>query len=199
MFKEAWSAVEEAGLPPEIQSAAFREAVRLIAGGAQSARSTGASALAKPPIVGNRTVPGASNGEVPGSGVSESEIYDRVVRQTGVDRAKLEELLHLDGDELRISVPGLRLGNNNADRTRAVAQLLSISRGFGFEEGETPLEVVRAECIRLKVYDRPNFSTQIGRLNGFVVSGSGQNRRIRAKSAGIEAFASFVDGLLPGS
>jgi hypothetical protein len=62
-----------------------------------------------------------------------------------------------------------------------VAQTLTIARGFGLEENETPLEVIRSECTRLKVYDSANFSSQLAKLAGYVVSGSGQNRRLRAK------------------
>ena len=119
-----------------------------------------------------------------------------MAEHTGADRTRLEQIVHLDDDEPRVSLPGLRLGRNNAERMRAVAQILTIVRGFGLEETDTSLEVIRSECTRLKVYDSANFSSHIAKLSGYVVSGSGQNRRLRVKSTGIHAFPALVDSLL---
>lgn len=192
LLKRAWSAVEEAGVPEQVQPVAFREAVRLLASGPSRDGTKTA-----PDISGGRRTahpePTSSSGEI---SVSEQTIYDRVSEHTGVDRAQLEQVVHLDDDGLRVSLPGLKLGSNNAERTRAVAQILSIARGFGLEEAETPLEIIRAECNRLKVYDSANFSSHVGKLPGYVVSGSGQNRRLRAKSQGIQNFPALVESLL---
>jgi hypothetical protein len=143
-------------------------------------------------------VKGASDGDEQVS-VGENEIYERVVEHTGADRERLEQVLHLDDGTVRVSLPGLRLGRNNAERTRAVAQILTIARGFGQEETETSLEVIRSECARLKVYDSANFSSHIGKLAGYVVSGSGQMRRLRPTSPGIQAFPALVDSLVSSS
>lgn len=199
LLKKAWSAVEEAGLPKDIQPIGFREAVRLLAPagsvGAPPTRSTSARVGA----VDKGSTSGNSTGDDQNVAVGEDELYDRVVEHTGVDRGRLEQILHLDEGSVRVSLPGLRLGSNNAERTRVVAQILTIARGFGLEENETPIEVIRSECTRLKVYDSPNFSSQLAKLAGYVVSGSGQNRRLRAKSPGIQAFPAIVDTLTSDS
>ncbi|MBA2529703.1 MAG: hypothetical protein H0V19_07040 [Euzebyales bacterium] len=72
-------------------------------------------------------------------------------------------------------------------------------RGFGLDEAETSVELVRAEAQRLKCYDQANFSSQLGKLTGYQVTGPSSSRRIRAKSAGIQAFPGFVDSLLGDS
>ncbi len=196
VLKRAWSAVDEAELPEHVQPIGFREAVRLLAPDAPAdVRDSRSSALRKDKVDHST---GGQNGDEDVA-VSESEIYDRVVEHTGVDRERLEQVLHLDDGAVRVSLPGLRLGRNNAERTRAVAQILTIARGFGLEETETSLEIVRRECTRLKVYDSANFSAHIGTLDGYVVSGTGQNRRLRAKSPGIQAFPVLVDALVGGS
>jgi hypothetical protein len=145
-------------------------------------------------------VGGGLNGEGPNRdadpAVSEQTIYDRVVAQTGVDRDKLEQVVHLDGDTLKVSIAGIKLGKNNAERARAVARIVTITRGFGLEESETSLEVIRAECDRLRVYDQNNFSGHMKALDGYVITGAGTSRRVRAKGAGIEAFTTLVDGLV---
>jgi hypothetical protein len=198
VLKKAWSAVENAGLPEHVQPIGFREAVRLLAPDGSVTASAKRSAVARRGAGDTGSAGGDSTGDG-GVSVGENEIYDRVVEHTGADRERLEQLLHLDDDGVRVSLPGLRLGTNNAERTRAVAQILTIARGFGLEENETPLEVIRSECARLKVYDSANFSAHIATLTGYVVNGSGQNRRLRAKSPGIQAFPALVDALVSDS
>ncbi len=196
-LKEAWTAVEEAGLPERIHAVAFREAVRLISPAPMCAAPTLGTPQAGRPGGGGTSAPtgGGSKGDHAIT-VSEYEIYDRVVNHTGVDREKIEHVVHLDGDVLKLSIPGIKLGKNNAERARSVAQILTITRTFGLEEGETSLEIIRAECDRLRVNDQNNFSSHMRALNGYVISGTGTNRRVRAKSAGIQAFPALLDTLL---
>lgn len=201
-LKKAWTAVEDAGLPEKIQEVAFREAVRLLvptqvvaavpAAAPRTSGQTGKSGATG----GGDTSGGGSNGD--GSKITEDEstILEKVEQHTGVSREKLEELVHLDDGVLRISLAGIKLGKNNADKTRAIAQILTIVRGFGLDENETSLELVRAEAQRLKCYDSANFSSQVKVLNGYLITGSGINRHIRAKSGGINGFPAFVDSLL---
>jgi hypothetical protein len=200
MLKRAWTAVEDAGLPERIHEVAFREAMRMLVP-APSA-PIAAAPQGKPGGTRGTSTGGSGDGGSDGDGgigVTEDEIFDKVVAQTGVDRDKLKEVVHLDGDVLKVSIPGIKLGKNNAEKTRAVAQILTIVRGFGLDEAETSVQVVRAEAMRLKCYDSANFSSQLGRLNGFLLTGSGTNRRIRAKAGGIQAFPAFVDSLLGDS
>jgi hypothetical protein len=211
-LKKAWAAVEDAGLPDKIHEVAFREAVRLLVPApAMAAISTAAVQR----VAGSRGASGATGGGVSAGGTSgrasndvgsdgdgsaimatEDAILEKVATHTGVPSQKLENLVHLDDGVLKVSIPGLKLGRSTADQTRAIAQIITIVRGFGLDEAETSLELVRAEAQRLKCYDQANFSAQIKKLNGYLITGSGTNRRIRAKSAGIQAFPALVDGLL---
>ena len=70
--------------------------------------------------------------------------------------------------------------------------ILTVARTFGFDEGETPLEIIREEVQRLRVYDSANFAAHVKGLSGFVVKGSGANRRVQAKATGIEEFPDLV-------
>lgn len=203
-LKKAWTAVEDAGLPEQIQQVAFREAVRLlvpihaVAAPAATAYTSGQAGNygVVSGFTGSSTSRDSSNGD--GSKITEAEstILDKVEQQTGVPWAKLDELVYLDDGVLKISLPGIKLGKNNADKTRSIAQILTIVRGFGLDEDETSLELVRAEAQRLKCYDSSNFSAQVKVLDGYLVTGSGANRRIRAKSGGISGFPAFVDSIL---
>lgn len=207
-LKKAWTAVEDAGLPEKIQEAAFREAVRLLvpaqdvaAAPAAAPRTSGQTGKsgATSGATGSGSSGGGSNGD--GSKITEAEdtILDKVEQHTGVSREKLEELVHLDDGVLKVSIPGIKLGKNNAEKTRAIAQILTIVRGFGLDEQETSLELVRAEAQRLRCYDSANFSSQVKALGSYLITGSGTNRRIRAKSGGITAFPALVDSLLGDS
>lgn len=202
-LKKAWAAVEDAGLPDRIHEVAFREAVRLLV----PVPVVTAAPAAAPRVSGQAGKPGSTGGgaSADGSGdgtkITEAEdaILDKVEMHTGVPRTKLDELVHLDDGVLKVSIPGIKLGKNNADKTRAIAQIITIVRGFGLDEQETSVELVRAEAQRLRCYDQANFAAHLGKLNGYLITGSGTNRRIRAKSAGIQSFAALADSLLDGS
>lgn len=199
LIKQAWAAVQAADLPESIQAAAFRETMRMMSPQVYASpqeRPHPPGGLAGKERAAQNGTGAAVDGSEFGVGVSEAEIYSRVAMSTGVDRSKLEQLVHLDGDTIKISLPGIKLGKNNADKTRAAAQILTVVRGFGLEEDDTSIEVVRAEAQRLKCYDSANFTTQLSRLAGFVITGSPSSRRIRAKAAGIAAFPALVDQLI---
>ena len=199
VLKKAWIVVQGANLPDAIQPVAFQEAVRLLVPSSITTAPVGGD-RGKGTGAGTGSSIGWPNGkpssDTGGIDASEDEIYDRVVEHTGVDREKLEQVVHLDGDVLKVSLPGIKLGRNNAEKTRTVAQVLTIVRGFGLNESETSVEVVRAEASRLKCYDSANFAAQLSKLVGFVITGSGTNRRIRAKAPGIQAFPGLVENLV---
>jgi hypothetical protein len=195
-LRKAWAAVEESGVPEQVHEVAFREAVRLLAPSATAAPLVPAAPLSGAP--GGAGGGAATDGPADPAETAalEAEIYDKVASQTGVSRDKLEQVVHLDGDVLKVSIPGIKLGKNNAERARVVAQILTITRGFGLDESETDLDVIRAECDRLRVYDQNNFSGHMKALNGYVITGSGGNRRVRAKSGGLEAFPGLLESLV---
>lgn len=194
-LRKAYEAVTAAELPEHLHEAAFHEAMRLLSPPPTSVPTTSLTPAARSGgLAGNGGVASGAADSMPQ--VPEDVMYDRVAEQTGVDRDKIERLVHMDDDGPRITIPGMRLGKNNAEKTRAVAAILTIVRGFGLGENDTPLEVVRSEVIRLKCYDSANFAAHLSKLDGFVVAGSGQTRRIRAKGGGIESFAGLVDRLV---
>lgn len=206
-LKQAWAAVEQASLPKEIQVVAFREAVRLLAPAPPViAAPVGTGRVGMPGRTGGGTggaVGGtgtAGGGGAPGNGgditLPESELLANVASQTGVKPERLAELVHVDNGVLKISIPGIKLGNNNADKTRTIAQIFTVVRGFGSDEDGTSVELVRNEAQRLKCYDSANFSSQLSKLQGYIIKGSGTNRRIHSKAGGLKDFPGLVDSLL---
>ena len=195
-LKHAYDAVVAAGIPEHLQEVALTGALQLLSTEAPApiARSTVTHAgAAETGVSATQAKTSATDGTVP---VAESVMYDRVVTQTGVSRSKIEALVHMDDGVPKISIPGLKLGKNNAEKTRRIAAILTIVRGFGLDEYETPIEAIRAEATRLKCYDSANFSSYLAKVDGYVVTGGGQSRRIRAKSPAIVGFPALVDTLI---
>lgn len=198
ILKQAWAAVQDADLPQEIQHIAFREATRLVAstelGSSQpTSLVTGGHDGSKAATIG--TAPAGAGSDLR---AAEGVMIGKLSSHTNIDVDKLSQLVHLEGDELRVSLPAVKLGKNNAEKTRAIAQILAIARDCGLDEPETPFELIRAEVSRLKCYDNANFSSQLSALTnvGYILSGSGRSRKLRPKPAGISAFGVLVTKLL---
>ncbi|TFB90457.1 hypothetical protein E3O44_02255 [Cryobacterium algoricola] len=124
--------------------------------------------------------------------LSDDELVQKVSNGTGATAAALSNLIYLDDGALRLNLPGIKLGKNNADRTRTIAAIFTIVRSFGLDEDDTSVELVREEAQRLKCYDSANFSSQLKALQGFVIKGTGNYRRIQAKGPGITDFPGLV-------
>lgn len=199
VLKEAWLAVEETDLPEHIHEVAFREAVRLIA--------PATVASAEPPHSGQTNANNAltaPSGRQTGTdrqidentiSLSEDELVRRVSNGTNTDVEALRNLIFLDNGVLRLNLPGIKLGKNNADRTRAIATLFTVTRSFGLNEDDTSVELIREEAQRLKCYDQAHFASHLKALPGFVIKGTRDNRRIQAKSLGISKFPTLVSKL----
>ena len=93
ILQKAWTAVQDAGLPAELDEVAFREAIRLLSlqqpVPVPTAPGT-ASTRAKSAGPGDGSGPQSESGTA--TPVMEDQMYDEVVTQTGVDRSKLERL-----------------------------------------------------------------------------------------------------------
>lgn len=204
VLKEAWSAVEDADLPEKIHETAFREAMRLIAPSVNAAPEqpgrAGKSGGGSDGGSGSKGSGSESGGQSEGSiSMSEADLVEKVATGTGADADMLENLIHLDDGVLRLNLPGIKLGKNNADRTRVIAAIFTIVRSYGLDEDDTSVELVRVEAQRLKCYDSANFASQLKVLHGFVIKGSGTNRRIQAKGPGINDFPNLVSKLMGDS
>lgn len=190
-LKKAHEAVIAAEIPTELHEVAFREAVRLLVPNQPMITTARPSVV---PVQGKGADAKTKSEDV--SVVPEDVMHEQVSRETGADRAKVEQLFHLDNNVPVVSLPGLRLGKNNAEKTRVIAQVLTIARGFGMGEVDTSVEVIRNEATRLKCYDSANFMSHLSTLDGYVITGSGSKRRIRAKATGVQGFPALVDRLV---
>lgn len=189
----AVAAVERAGVPENLRAIAFTEVLRDML---VSANRVGNVSRGYHPVSFDDPKNAADDETSMQDLVLENEVLKKIERGTGVSTTELDRLIFLDEGEPRIVPSGLKLGKNNAERTRAVVAILTVARAFGFDEGETSLEIIREEVQRLRVYDSANFASHVKGLPGFVIKGTGANRRVQAKATGIEEFPDLVAEIL---
>ncbi|HVS69288.1 MAG TPA: hypothetical protein VHE56_12100 [Mycobacteriales bacterium] len=193
VLAKAWASVEAAGLPEPLRETAFKEAVRLLSGEGKPARQERPADRrpAKRAQAATRTRSGSSAAEVSANDanpIDEDEFFDKIERETGVDRGALELVLYLDKGVPRLNLPARRLGANMKARQEMVAQLLPVARHYGLDEIETSTRVVREECSRLKCLDDKNINLYLGKLTGIVYTGSRDAKVLRVRPPGVVEF-----------
>ena len=190
---EAWKVVDEASLPDDLRGAALREVLRSIGAGAGAAGRPHRSPEVK----------GKNSGEDSrqGGSISERAMLEEVARQTDVAVEQLEKLVMLEDGELRLVLGNKDVAKrSNREGARIVARLLTVIGLHGLGRADTPFELIRSECERLKVYDSKNFtSNHLKDVEGFAVRGTGNARRLEARSQGLRAFPDLVTQLLGDS
>jgi len=129
--------------------------------------------------------------------VGEQEMLEEVARQTGVSVERLEQLVMLEDGDLKMVLTTKDLSQkSNAEATRIIARILTVVGLYGLGRADTPFEMIRAECDRLKVYDSKKFaSDHLPSIDGFAVRGD-KKRRLEARRPGLKAFPALVDTLL---
>jgi hypothetical protein len=211
VLAKAWAEVEKAGLPPAMQEAAFREAVQLLSAGPshpgarqdddevprQQRRTSTAKPKAKSPRAATRKR-GSDTASVQNTlpALTEEEFYTKLEDETGVNKDKLEQVLHLDAGIPQISLKPALLGNALKDRMIVIAQLLCVTRAIAFGEDGTSMRVIRAECRRLRSFDEKNINKYLSEVDGLVYVGPSRDKRLKVRPAGERAFPGVIDKLL---
>ena len=204
-IRTAWAAVEDAGVPEHMQEVAFKEALRSLLGPARDGALSppgaraGAGSRAKD-AGGSGSKLDDSEGSEGGDGttaVDERAVITAVSEHTGVPVEKLEQVFHVDNGVVKLSVNHTALGKNSAEKARATAQIITVVRKIGMGHNDTDFDLIRDECQRKHFYDSKNFaSAHMPGIDGFVVKGEGRNKRLEARTTGINAFPGLVDKVL---
>ncbi|MEV8174961.1 hypothetical protein [Microbacterium sp. NPDC079176] len=181
ILTKAWSAVQASGVPEGLYEVAFREAVALLKG-ANAPRRT-------PPRV-DETGAGAeaaTEGPAEVAEVDTEALIHKFADESGVDIAELVEVFFFDADgTAHLNVAGRKLGESTASKAKAVATAIAAAYHYAADEPLVSVELIRAECTRLKCFDKKNFFTHMASAPGTVLSGSGSSRVLRIKSSEIE-------------
>lgn len=195
LLTKAWSEVKRADIPAELHEIAFGEAVRLLA---KSDRTPNEGMLRATKGDLGSDLNLAMDSETTGSDSAvdgEVEFFRKVSSETGVGQDKLRDVFHLANGEPRFNIAGRLLGGNLKIRMVTVAQALPVLRHYGLDEPETSTRVIRAECARLKILDEKNINSYLATLDGVTYVGSGRDRRLRVRPAGVRAFTQVIDRL----
>lgn len=185
----AWSDIEGSPIPKELYEAALAAGLAYYLGNSGGSSNPGTPGV----ISGTPNLPTAARmGSVDGAGA-------RLAAETGIDRELLDQLIYFDADD----APGLnggarRLGKNNAERSRAVALILSGARHFANDELEVPLDPIRDACKQLGIYDQNNFASYMSDVPGFILAGPRSSRVLRAKSDAAMRFRQKVQEVVGG-
>ncbi len=196
LIKKAWAAVEESGVPEQMQELAFRESLRVLLETVPATGPRRPLGDRKPTDDGSRV--SESSAEVGGQAVSEAEMFERISAETTVPVQRLELLFHVDDGVVKLIGPVAKYGKNTATQARNIAQIVTVVRKLGLDEADTSFEVLKEACMNKHCYDSSNFASQHMKVlpSGFVTKGDGKNRRLEAKGPAITAFPVLVDSVL---
>lgn len=190
-LKQAWSDVEESGLPEHVQGLALVEALRMRFGG-PVVQQVGPDPKKKvDPIPAKAKNPvSAETGGEGATSVDEAAFFAAIERETGVSADTLETIIFLKDGAPCINAPRRMLGQSLKQSQVNVAALITVARHFGLGEAEVPDLAVRAECQRLNVFDR-NFAANVKGMAGILQTGD-RTKVFKIRAAAIDTFAASV-------
>jgi hypothetical protein len=191
-LREAAEIVKQAELPPNLQPVAYERALDALgvtaAAGLEPSTTTAA-------VAGNVTdARGALRGQATTGGML-AEIASRLELDPGLVARIYDE----EEGQLRLILRKAMLPEpeRKASSMRHVALLLVVGRQAAGLEEHTPYDAIREECLELKVYDRPNFATEIGKLE-FRTTGPRNSREARANRHHYDDAAQLIRQITQG-
>ena len=187
LLKAAWQAVEKSGVPPQLQIAAFEQAVKLLSSeGKTNDPSGGPSGAAI-------TQPRANQDN---DGGDDALFFQRLARESGVAEADLRDLFHVDGDSIQIVVPTRDLGSSTSEQTRTVGTLIVSAAVHGLGSSLVEASVVSKVLSDKKCFDSANNASYMKLAPGVAVVGSGKYAQYKAKSTWHKDFVAAVGRVL---
>jgi hypothetical protein len=204
LLSDAWQAVEASKVPPQIQEAAFVQAVQLLSGssptgqrsdtGGEGAgkrgRSTKSPKAAKSASSSTRSSSNQNDAaeDVP----DEDEFFENLVEHTNVDREILEDLFGYSPTKITLNVTGRQLGTTLKKKQVAAGILLSVAYQYGLGHPTTSVGIIREECTRLRGVDN-NLPTYLRETKGIRLVGDGRVKDIQLRDAALDLFKSEAE------
>ncbi|WP_120493322.1 hypothetical protein [Microbacterium phyllosphaerae] len=198
ILKNAWSAVEESGVPEALQETAFRIAVEIELGGdtpnRDQSRAPALTHKPKPEGVSQSDEslsrnPDADNGA---AGFDEEATWVKFADEAEIDRELLEQLFYFNGRTVHLNVKAHKLSESKPAQMRAVAFALTVAYNYALDIVPVETAAVRSECERLKCLDTKNFGTYMGSVDGLTASGPPAKRVLKVKSEARKLFEAWV-------
>jgi len=194
-IKEAWQAVDAAGLPEHVQPAALQSAIAALAGPGVPAAPV---AKPKPPIVNrdDETALGGAETEPTGGPIDEDEFFKKFAAESELEEDALRAVYYIKNGTVRIAGTKKSLGGSEAERNRTVA-LLSVGAKW-YVDGKAAISITDIrEAIKSAGWEASrNLSKHLEGVEGTQVTGAGNDKGIRAQGGKFDApFAATIERL----
>jgi hypothetical protein len=200
ILRQAWEAVEGAGIPESLHEVAFREAVAILT--MNDGRNARSQTPTKPKTssragTGGRRQHGRTSRAVAGQQEvvipDEDTFFSKLSHESGVPENDLRDILQLTRDgNVHVTQATRALGSNMAEQARTAVALVASARAFGLSETPVDGAAVREEVKKKRCFNGPNYAAStIGRLRGFN-QGSTRNQ-IVTTSGWSDDFKAAVD------
>src|SRR5262249_52406192 len=118
LLSRTWSAVEKAGVPPELQELAFKEAISFLREG--SAAPNAGAAVQKSAPAGGAGKPAETS-----SGTDASDFFARLAHESGVSETELSDVLSLVDGQVRVTPATRTLGTSKTEQAKNVIALVA--------------------------------------------------------------------------
>lgn len=185
VLKQALKAVDESGVPAELRTSAFQEAIRLLSSDFAPTKE--------------RAQDDRSDGTGDGDGGGGAADHLRALaKKLAVSHEAIAEIFHDDAGELKLIVASSKLLADKGPATKQIAVLIAAGRqGAGIDAGWTESKVIRETCSEFGKFDSSNFAGTLGSMGDvFSFVGAGQSRKVKVNRPGFERAGALVTELV---
>jgi hypothetical protein len=171
---------EEAGVPKELQSIAFRHALEAL---------SGRDSAPKPPA-------GISDED----SSANTSFLEAIASRLKLDLDVVTHVFEEENEQVHLIVTKNKLpdASSKAAAMRNVALLLVAGRQASGIEDYTAASVIRRECEELKVLDASNFAVELGRL-GMRTRGGPKSREVHASRHQLDLAGELIREIAVGN
>lgn len=169
-LKLAAEAVEQAGLSEDLRPIGFQRSLDALGVGGAAAASS------QPHATRN-----SGSGDPGGAPREDGEILAKIAERLDLDRELVARVFDEEDGQVRLIVKRSMLPepNRRAASMRHVALLVVVGRQAAGVEDYTAYDSIREECRELRIYDGPNFASEVGKLE-FRTRGGRNTREAKA-------------------
>jgi hypothetical protein len=177
LLRDALKAVEDAQIPEDLRVMAFSKAFDSLSGGLPAPSATSGS-----PAVPTATMDSRIGSEL-----------GLIAEKLAIDAEATEATFDLDEGQLRLTVPARKFNAQKSRATKEIALLVAAGRQAAKLDERTEVRVIREVVSEYGKLDSANFAATVREMDEeFIISGSGQQRRVKVNRAGFERAAELI-------
>ncbi len=201
VLREAWEAVESAGIPDSLYPVAFEQAVHLIAGTHPTKPASPVDESARDERTSKSVAISRKDaGDSKGSAAliaDEDAFFATFASESKVDEEKLRKAYFVKDGRPRIALTKSKLGSTEADRNRAVATLLAGVRWYVDGKPAVGISEIRDAATAIPYEVTRNLAKQLESVPGTMTVGAKNDKAVRVQSAKFdEPFNALIERLI---